>query len=210
LGLVLRGVGVCTGGYAAAHVLVLWFDVLVHYTRECLYKRDTDLHAARNAEFQVQTAATSAPRVVIRRTHAWGVLVLAVVGGISDGLSVVLSPSRGADSYALASLAVFIGGRHTRWCSGIALLYIMLTAPVPGVHGVMRALCLLLSTVLYHARLSPSWCLLRITVGTAIVYMTGVACAVRGVPPTLLLSVALHRARASPAIVLTLAALVSV
>lgn len=209
LGFVLRGAGVCVVGYVAVHTLVLWFDVFAPYMRECVYKRDLSAHVERNRAFLNQTAATSAPRHVIPGASVRGNLALALLGGVCDGLAVALVPVMGGDSYALALGAVALCGSRTRWMPGIALLYIMLTVDVPGVHGVLRSMCLLLGTVLCHGYTSLAWRALRVLTGACVLALEGSVCASKGIPPVLLLAVGLYRMRANPVLVLTFASLVT-
>lgn len=196
-------------GYVAVHMLVLWFDVLAKYIRECVYKRDLSAHVERNRAFLNQTAATSAPRHVIPGASVRGNFALAVLGGVCDGLAVALVPARGGDSYALTLGAVALCGARTRWMPGIALLYTMLTVDVPGVHGVLRSMCLLLGAVLCHGYTSLAWRSFRVFTGACVLALQGSACASKGMPPVLLLAMGLYRMRANPVLVLTFASLVT-
>ena len=210
LGLVLRHSGVCAVGFVAVHLLVLWFDVLVRYVCECSYKRSLSAHVERNHAFLRQTNATSAPRHVIPRASSWGHVGLALAGGVCDGLAAALQPAPGGDSYALSLAAVLLCQPRTRWMPGVALLYVMLTVPVPGVHGVLRALLLMAGAVLCHGYAHVAWQVLRVAVGVSVLGAHGGPCASKSVPPVLLLAFALYRARANPALVLTFAALVAI
>lgn len=209
LGFVLRGSGVCAVGFAAVHALALWCTVSLQYVRECLYKRDLANHVNRNRAFLNQTAATSAPRHVIPHASEWGSLALALLGGACDGFAVVAVPPVGGDSYALSLAAVALCSSRLRWIPGMALVYVMLTTAVPGLHGVIRALCLFIGTVLSHSYVTVKWRILRIAAGTAVVASFSSTCASKGIPPVLLLAVSLYSVRANPVTVLTFAALVT-
>lgn len=209
LGFVLRRSGVCVVGYVAVHALLLWVDAFAPYIRECVYKRDISAHVERNRAFLNQTAATSAPRHVIPGASMRGNLALAVLGGVCDGLAVSLLPGKGGDSYALALGAVALCGAQTRWMPGIALLYIMLSVDVPGVHGVLRSMCMLLGTVLCHGYTNVAWRTLRVLLGACVLALNNSACASKSIPPVMLLALGLYRMRANPVLVLTFASLVT-
>lgn len=209
LGCILRSTGACAVSFVAVHGFVLWFDVLFNYVCECAYKRDLSAHAERNSAFLTQTAATSAPRHVIPGTSVRGNLALATLGGVFDGLAVTLVPAKGGDSYALALSAVALCAPRTRWMPGIALVYIMLTVAVPGVHGVLRAMCMLIGAVLCHGYTQLRWRCLRVLVGTCVVASSQNTCASKGMPPVIFLALGLYRLRANPVLVLTFASLVT-
>ena len=209
LGAVLRGNGVCVRAYASLHVLILWFGMMRRYVRDIFYKRDMVPYASRNRLFLEETSATSVPRQVHGSTAPWGVVLITVAGGVLDACAVAITPSKGADGFILAFCAVALSSKQYVFFPAAALLYLMLTAPMPGLYGIFRVLAMLVASLLNHAYVSPQWVALRIAIGVIILSCVSYPCSSVSLPPVLLLSCALYRLHANPVVILTIAALVS-
>jgi len=206
----MRSSDVCVPGFVSVRVISIWFGALFERMLPCFVKHDASRYERRNRTFVSVSAQTSVVRQCTRRTSRVRAMVVAVLYGVFEALSLILAGGAG-DAVVLALLALALATRYWRWYTIAILLYTIIVHPFPTVHAVVRGICIVSGMLCGHGRLSwPAQCVRAAVASMLLIAYAGGACVSKynSVSPVAVLSIAFGIFRANPVIVLTLAILV--